>query len=188
METTVPAYRIQRRELAWAADQEALVGWEPPTSFLAPLVPGMKAREIPGLVKDARQWFGAKGYSLALLVVDHLQLIPNGDRPESRALEVKAAANQCKETALGAGGGAPLAVLALSQLRRARDAKNPSPSDLKESGSIEEAADAVLLLARKRDCNGRLLPEGEIYIGKNRGGLAHDVVAITFNPERLWFE
>lgn len=188
METAVEAWKIQKRQLSGTADQTALLGWEPPAALLAPLVPGLKARQIPGLVKEARRRLGAMGQRLALLVVDHLQLVQSGERPESRALEVKAAANLCKEIALGAGGGEPLAVLALSQLRRARDKARPDLGDLKESGGIEEAADVVLLLTRKRDGEGMMLSAGEIFIGKNRGGAAHGKEPVTFDRDRLRFE
>lgn len=188
-ETLVPAWKIQKRECLSAREKDALMEYRLPAGLLAPLVPGMKARQLPGLVKEARRRMESKGLSLALVVVDHLQMIESGDRPESRALEVKAAANLCKETALGARGGSPVAVLALSQLRRARDKARPESSDLKESGAIEEAADAVILLTRKRDQKeGWLLSAGEIYIGKHRGGKAHEKAPVTFNADRLRFE
>ena len=70
-------------------------------------------------------------------------------------------------------------ILALSQLSREadkREGKIPILSDLRESGSIEQDADVVLLLDRSKTPEEALLkvrPElgtANIIIGKNRNG------------------
>ncbi|MBN8873707.1 MAG: replicative DNA helicase [Rhodospirillales bacterium] len=86
---------------------------------------------------------------LALIVVDYLQLMrPSaGTRPESRVLEISQITQGLK--ALAKELAVP--VLALSQLSRQvenREDKRPQLSDLRESGSIEQDADAVMFVYR----------------------------------------
>jgi replicative DNA helicase len=181
METGLEWWQIQERELPEGQTRRKLTGWTPPPGLLVPTVAGLRARYIPRLVGRARKKLAEKGLALALVVVDHLQLVRSGEKVETRALEVKEAANLCKELALDGAGEGPLAVLALSQLRRARDTESPALFDLKESGGIEEAADAVLFLTRKRN-KGFMTDQATVTVSKNRGG------KIWERPEPLTFD
>ena len=89
-------------------------------------------------------------HDLGLIVVDYLQLMqgagPYG-RTENRVAEVTQITNGLKAMA----NEFNVPVLALSQLNRNvenREDKRPLVSDLRESGSIEQDADTVLLLFR----------------------------------------
>ncbi len=91
----------------------------------------------------------ARTQGLKLVVVDYLQLMrpPIGAKPEGRVLEISMITQGLK--ALAKEFGIP--VLALSQLSRAvesREDKRPQLSDLRESGSIEQDADAVMFVYR----------------------------------------
>ncbi|MFT8891022.1 MAG: replicative DNA helicase [Acetobacter papayae] len=86
---------------------------------------------------------------LSLVVVDYLQLMrPSvGTRPESRVLEISMITQGLKAIAKEL----EVPVLALSQLSRqveSREDKRPMLSDLRESGSIEQDADAVMFVYR----------------------------------------
>jgi replicative DNA helicase len=86
---------------------------------------------------------------LALVVVDYLQLMrPSiGTRPENRVLEISQITQGLKAIAKDLA----VPVLALSQLSRAvesREDKRPQLSDLRESGTIEQDADAVMFIYR----------------------------------------
>lgn len=86
---------------------------------------------------------------LALVVVDYLQLMrpAAGTRPENRVLEISQITQGLKAIAKELA----VPVLALSQLSRAvenREDKRPQLADLRESGSIEQDADAVMFIYR----------------------------------------
>jgi replicative DNA helicase len=91
----------------------------------------------------------ARTRGLALVVVDYLQLMrPSaGTRPENRVLEISQITQGLKAIAKELA----VPVLALSQLSRAvegREDKRPQLSDLRESGTIEQDADAVMFIYR----------------------------------------
>nr|WP_321985954.1 replicative DNA helicase [uncultured Lichenicoccus sp.] len=91
----------------------------------------------------------ARTKGLSLVVVDYLQLMrPSvGTKPESRVLEISQITQGLKAIAKEL----EVPVLALSQLSRSvesREDKRPQLSDLRESGSIEQDADAVMFVYR----------------------------------------
>lgn len=108
---------------------------------------------------------------LGMVVIDYIQLMKphNGSIPReqqiseiSRGLKNLAKEMECP-------------VIGLSQLNRsveARTEKRPLVSDLRESGSIEQDADIVMLLYRDEvyDPNTKDKGIGEVIVGKNRAG------------------
>lgn len=87
--------------------------------------------------------------SLALVVVDYLQLLKWHRRIENRVQEISEIARALKSLAREL----KVPVIAISQLSRRveqRDDKRPVLSDLRESGSIEAEADLVVLLYRPK--------------------------------------
>lgn len=80
---------------------------------------------------------------LGLIVVDYLQLMRSVKKCENRNLEVGSICRDLK--CLAAELGIP--ILCLSQLNRTSDeASRPSPSELRDSGSIEQDANKVILM------------------------------------------
>ena len=178
----VEAYKIQQRRLS-EDEKIKLAFYFPPDKVRVVYASGLRAGRIFGKVKEARALFEAGGSRLALVVLDHLQLIHTGDRDrgESRALELQTVADTCKEIALTGAGGPPLAVLGLSQLNRATDKASPEMSNLKDSSGLEQAADIVILLGQKE---GRHFAK----IKKNRAGKAGEEIKLRLDPNRMRFD
>ncbi|MCH7493809.1 replicative DNA helicase [bacterium] len=120
----------------------------------------------------------AKHGGVAMVVVDYLQLVTSagwGRRAEKRYEEIGAISRQLKFLAKDL----KCPVLALSQLSREiekRDDKRPLLSDLRESGSIEQDADAVIFihnpsagLREDHQAKAEELPV-ELHLLKNRHG------------------
>src|SRR5678815_1824292 len=88
-------------------------------------------------------------YGVKVIMIDYLQLMSSpGSSRESRQVEVSAISRGLK--ALARELNVP--VVCLSQLNRAseqREGNRPRMSDLRESGSIEQDADVVMLLHRE---------------------------------------
>lgn len=118
----------------------------------------------------------------ALIVLDYLQLLPATGRAENRQLEVSGFTRSLKMLAVEL----ECPVLALSQLNRQPDSRKdgrPRLSDLRESGSIENDADAVILLHRDVDRGER---DAEAAVAKNRDG-ATGTVPLSFDGNRMRF-
>ena len=108
---------------------------------------------------------------LRLIVIDYLQLMTSGKKVESRQQEVSEFSRQIKLLAKEL----EVPVVAMSQLNRGpeqRTDKKPMLSDLRESGSIEQDADMVILLHRpdafeSDDPRGG---EADLIVAKHRAG------------------
>ncbi|SKO35651.1 replicative DNA helicase [Mycobacteroides abscessus subsp. abscessus] len=128
--------------------------------------PNLTMMEIRAKARRLHQRTG-----LRLIVVDYLQLMTSGKRYESRQAEVSDFSRQLKLLAKELD----VPVLALSQLNRGpeqRTDKRPQISDLRESGSIEQDSDMVILLHRP-DAGDRDDPrcgEIDLILGKHRNG------------------
>ena len=111
-----------------------------------------------------------KRHGIKLIVVDYLQLLHSGKREESRQQEVAGFSRALKLLAKSAG----IPVIAVAQLNREseRNDSKPKPSDLRESGALEQDADVILLLHREdmRDREGERAGEVDVIVAKNRGG------------------
>ena len=110
-------------------------------------------------------------HDLKLVIIDYLQLMSTPGRVESRQQEVAAMSRSLKLLAKELD----VPVVALSQLNRGpeqRQDKKPMLSDLRESGSIEQDADVVILLHRE-DAYERESPragEADLIVAKHRNG------------------
>lgn len=150
---------------------------------------GLRLFEVVARSRRARTTLGVE-----LILIDYLQLMeggkPNGR--ESRAQELSEIANGIKKLARELG----IPVIALAQVsRKAEDRPGAKPrlSDLKESGSIEEAADQVIFLwrpeyyekdeARKRELEG----QAWMLFEKHRNGPTNDL-PVTFLKDITRFE
>src|SRR4030095_2289568 len=131
-------------------------------------------------------------HGLDLLIIDYLQLMRGRSAMENRQQEVSEISRSLK--ALAKELNVP--VVALSQLSRAVEARQarefrPQLSDLRESGSLEQDSDVVLLLYRPSMYKDDVPPEEkdltEVIIAKQRNGPI-GVVPVAFLPQYARFE
>jgi len=128
--------------------------------------PNMTMMEIRAKARRLKQRFDLK-----LLIIDYLQLMSSGRKVESRQVEVSEFSRSLKLLAKEL----EIPVIAISQLNRGpeqRQDKRPMLSDLRESGSLEQDADMVVLLHRE-DVYERESPragEADFILAKHRNG------------------
>ncbi|WP_445262989.1 replicative DNA helicase [Pseudokineococcus sp. 1T1Z-3] len=137
--------------------------------------PNMSLMEIRSKCRRLKQRHGLK-----LVIIDYLQLMSSGKRVESRQQEVSEFSRALKLLAKEL----EVPVIAISQLNRGpeqRTDKRPAMSDLRESGSIEQDADMVILLHRE-DAYERESPragEADLIVAKHRNGPT-DTITVAF--------
>lgn len=137
--------------------------------------PNMSLMEIRAKCRRLKQ-----RHDLKLVVIDYLQLMTSGKRVESRQQEVSEFSRALKLLAKEL----EVPVIAISQLNRGpeqRTDKRPAMSDLRESGSIEQDADMVILLHRE-DAYEKESPragEADLIVAKHRNGPT-DTITVAF--------
>jgi len=155
------------------------------TSTLSPLELSAKARRLKSR------------YGIQCIMVDYLQLMHLGSgRIESRQQEITTISRYLK--ALARELNVP--VIVLSQLNRSpegREGHKPRMSDLRESGSIEQDADVIMLLHREayyhkdeadwKENNPEMANTAELIIAKQRNGPT-GIVNLVFREKVTRFE
>src|SRR5699024_890706 len=136
--------------------------------------PNMSLMEIRAKARRLKQ-----RHDLRLIVVDYLQLMSSGKRVESRQQEVS---GFCRAVKL-LGKEPEVPVIAVAQINRGpeqRADKKPAMSDLRESGSLEQDADMVMLLHREDAYDRETRPgEADIIVAKHRNGPT-DTITVAF--------
>jgi len=136
--------------------------------------PGLTLLAMRSKARRVRERIGVEA-----VVIDYLQLMSSGSRVESRQLEVSEISRGIKAMARELN----LPVICLSQLNRAseqREGHRPRMSDLRESGSIEQDADVVMMLHREEyyhkqdpdwaEQNAEKVGIAELILAKQRNG------------------
>ncbi|ACZ33586.1 replicative DNA helicase (plasmid) [Chlamydia pneumoniae LPCoLN] len=124
--------------------------------------------EINALINQATAL--KHSYGIDILFIDYLQLIEANGRSENRQNEIASISRKLRMLSVDL----EIPIVCLSQLSRKvedRGDKRPLLSDLRDSGQIEQDADAILFLYRK-DYYSQESTKGltEVIIGKNRHG------------------
>jgi len=137
--------------------------------------PNMTLVEIRAKCRKLSQRVGLK-----MIVVDYLQLMTSGKKVESRQQEVSEFSRALKLLAKELA----VPIVALAQLNRGpeqRADKKPALSDLRESGSLEQDADIVILLHREAayERDHPRAGEADLIVAKHRNG-ATDEIAVAF--------
>lgn len=160
---------------------------------------GLTIEQIAVMAHDAH-----RKQKQALIIIDHLGIIAARDPKMPRVYQVGEMTAAAKRLAKEL----ELPVLLLHQLNRAtetRDDKRPSLSDLRDSGSVEQDADAVMLLYREQyyleanepkdeaqrakwfDRLEKCRNKAEIHLAKNRQGESRKIT-VRFDGVRQVFE
>lgn len=133
----------------------------------------------------ARRLQAENGGVLGLVLIDYLQLMEGGG--DNRVQELSKITRALK----GLARELSVPVIALSQLSRgveSRTNKRPMMSDLRESGSIEQDADLIMMLYREEYYDPDTPDRGlaEVIIAKHRNGPV-GTVKLLFDPQFTQF-
>lgn len=128
---------------------------------------------------------------LDAIFVDYIQRMHTAEKRATRDWEMSVISNELKNLARELS----VPVFVLSQLNRQvenREDKHPRPSDLRDSGTLEQDADVILGLYRedeyKRDKPGYTTTNlAEILVLKQRNGAAHVAANLHFYPGTMTF-
>ena len=136
----------------------------------------------PAKMQNLIQWQSMKR-KVEIVIVDYLQLMESDRRHKERVQDVTDISRSLKIIAREE----KCSVIALSQLSRAADDVRPRLSHLRESGAIEQDADAVILLWRKskEDSDDEYTPT-DWLIEKQRNGPTCSV-QMMFHKKTLTF-
>lgn len=148
--------------------------------------PGLTPLELRGKARRLKSQHG-----IECVFIDYLQLMGLGGRVESRQQEISTISRYLKALAREL----EIPVVVLSQLNRAAEAREghrPRMSDLRESGSLEQDADVVMLLHRedyykKNEPDFEPDNKAELIIAKQRNGPT-GMVELMFNGQFTRFE
>ncbi len=147
-----------------------------------PLFVSTRNRGAAGVASEARRL--ARKDGLGLVCVDYLQLLTSNQR-ERRELAVAESSRTLKQLAVDLS----IPVVAACQLNREiehRDDKKPRLADLRESGSLEQDADLVLMLHQDSEEESPTFGTTEVIVAKNRNGPTGSA-RLAWLPERMVF-
>jgi replicative DNA helicase len=133
------------------------------------VIPDRSYASVASIRADIRRVTRRRG-SCALWVIDYLQLVTPADRRVIREQQVAGIMRGLKLAALELG--TPLLVLAQLSREGEKSGRPPVLTDLRESGSVEQDSDNVILLHRQTqgDSDGPGPDELGVIVAKNRRG------------------
>jgi replicative DNA helicase len=147
--------------------------------------PNISVSEMHFKIKKLQQ---EQNGHLGIIFIDYLQLLEELEKNENRVQELSKITRSLKKLARELN----VPIIVLSQLSRnveTRTNKRPMLSDLRESGSIEQDADVVMMLYRDDYYNSNTTEKNiiEIIIAKQRNGPV-GTAKLRFDPQYLSFQ
>ena len=145
--------------------------------------PSLRLLDLRALARRMRHQF-----NVSIIFIDYLTLITSENRDLARHEQIAEISRSLKALARELD----IPVVALSQVRRESEGKQPNLADLRESGSIEQDADVVIFLHRERlsaDNQEEMSRniETDLIVAKQRNGPVGSL-KIAFIPEYTKFE
>jgi replicative DNA helicase len=167
---------LRVREAELSRISEACDDYSSATRWLVDDTAGLGSAELAARVRRHR-----RENDTQLVVVDYLQLL---HEPNVPAHDLRVQVEQATRNLVALARTERVAVLALSQLSRRceeRPDKRPTLADLRESGALEQAAEAVMMVYRDDVYNAGAEPGvTEVILRKNKNGRT-GVVRLFFN-------
>lgn len=147
--------------------------------------PNISVAEMHFKIKKLKQ---ENECQLGVIFVDYLQLLEDIEKSDNRVQELSKITRSLKKLARELD----VPIIVLSQLSRnveTRTNKRPMLSDLRESGSIEQDADVVIMLYRDEYYNNNTSEKNiiEVILAKQRNGPV-GTAKLKFHPQYLYFE
>lgn len=146
---------------------------------------GLNINQVRSKARQLKRKFG-----LSVLIVDYIGLMSGTDPKQPRAYQLEEISRGLKALAKELD----IAVLCLAQVNRKveeRAEHAPSLSDLRDSGAIEQDADAVMFIHRPIQSNPGLSDEWKHYakltVAKNRQGRSGVVISLSYLGEQTRF-
>lgn len=196
----MPAQQVMRRFLA--------VGSGVPVNIITRPHNRLSQRDLGAIIGTAEKW-KEKGDLLSLdcrpnltvaeiatvakrhftkpeiVLVDYLQIVRPDRKRDNRTDEVR----EISAGFLALKKEMDIPVVLLAQLNResANSDRRPRPSDLRESGAIEQDADQIILLDWKPDTETNETVDVDLIVAKNRDG-AEGIVPAVYRKAQLKFE
>jgi replicative DNA helicase len=145
--------------------------------------PSLRLLDLRALARRMRHQF-----NVSIIFIDYITLITSENRDLARHEQIAEISRSLKALARELD----IPVVALSQVRRESEGKQPNLADLRESGSIEQDADVVIFLHRERLSadDQEEMPrniETDLIVAKQRNGPVGSM-KIAFIPEYTKFE
>jgi replicative DNA helicase len=140
----------------------------------APLTLATPAKCTLGVIRQRLRTMTRRGPAPRLVVIDHVQLMSSAGTPQSRYMEVSENSRGLKQIAMEFD----VTVVMLAQVNRGagqRADSIPRISDLRDSGSLEEDSDMVLIVHREdyeatEKENSPRSGEADLWVAKHRNG------------------
>ncbi|WP_405964791.1 AAA family ATPase [Streptomyces sp. NBC_00723] len=136
-----------------------------------------------GKIRTRMRWMAGTGRAPAIVVADYLQLMtpePSGKKDRTRANEVADISRNLKLLAMEF----EIPVVALAQFNRGAVGRQPIVSDFKDSSSIEQDSNVIVLmhrpLAEDGSDTGPRAGEIDLIVAKNRNGASGRIVSLSF--------
>ena len=167
-EANIESNRLRSGRLA-QNDLEKIIDAMSNLSILPIYIDDSSSLTVTQMRSQVRRLQASQKGQLGLVLLDYLQLMDGGS--DNRVQELSRITRSLK----GLAREVNVPVIALSQLSRAvesRNNKRPMMSDLRESGSIEQDADLVMMLYRDEYYNPDTPDRGvaEVIVTKHRNG------------------
>lgn len=178
----IPFYQLDRNDFSSSAEQQAAYQAISDTAAL----PIHFSDNVAVTIKDIRAKAERlkRRHNIGILFIDYLQLIESDSSKNAiREQEVAKISRGCKKLAREL----EIPIVVLVQLNRQADNEEPQLKHLRESGSLEQDADAVLMLFRKVDSEDPTIKnDATLFVRKWRNG-SELKIAMHFDGARMKF-